>query len=219
MGQDRYLIKPTSECIKYIESFGHSVDSLDFFKTTPSGSGLVYKLKNKKVVLIPSDFNLKYPGFIFESETDLDSMIKTNFFPLNENHMTVWEMEKKYLDGLPFTIEYFKNFLLLELNYKQEILSLADVQTLYNLLAIKIKECKAFVEKQKLLISFGIIVIHFLAEKKANWLFETRYEIYNPYQYPKLKTESQAIDVVELVFICFADDTSDFNFFINSLEE
>jgi hypothetical protein len=64
MSQNRYSAVSSLECIRYIESFGQPIDSLDFFKATPSGSGIIYKLRNKKVVLIPSGFDINYTGFV-----------------------------------------------------------------------------------------------------------------------------------------------------------
>lgn len=219
MSQRKYLKKPASECIKYIESFGHSIDSLIFFKTTPSGSGIVYKLENNKVVLIPSDFNLDYPGFIFESEYDLDEMIKSNFYPIDEKHMTVWEVERKALDSLPKTVDYFKTFLLSELKYEKSLKNLENFKSLYNLLVIEVKNSKPLWKKEKLMISFGILLMNFFVEtqSKNKWHFKTRYETYNSYKYPILQSKSEMKDIIQLVFISVADDSSDFDFLFNSI--
>lgn len=218
MGQEHYTVKPTSECIKYIESFGRPLCDVRYFDILPSEAGLVYKLKNNKLVLIPSDLDAIYPGFIFASESDLQSMTKADYFSIDEKYMTVWEIEKRYLDSLPRSVEHFKSFLRSELNYENQIKQLSDFEPYYNLAALKVKEKIPLIEKEKLMISFAITVMDFFVEvEKNNWVFEKRCERYNSYQYSQLHTAIDVVDILNLVFICL-ERPSDFNFFVKSID-
>jgi len=220
MSQNEYIIKPTSECIKLLESDGRKIDTLDFFETLPGGAGLIFLMSNDKVVLIPSNFDTGYPGFIYETKKELEEMIKRDFFPIPEKYMSVWELERERLAKLPVVIDYYKEFLFSELRFRTPLNKLDNFRKLYEQIAASLKEKKPLIKKEKLMISFALLFMNYLSRLQNNtWFFETRYEMYNSYKYPLLILHGNTKDIIQQVFISLNDVSSDFDFFIKFIEE
>lgn len=86
----QYKVIPTRECIMYIEKFGLTIhDDSDY--RIKSTSGLVYILPNSEVVLLPTNFDLEYPGIVFKNLTIFKHYAELNFFPIGEENMTWFE--------------------------------------------------------------------------------------------------------------------------------
>jgi hypothetical protein len=211
-----YISKSTKDCIKYIETFGIDSNEIDSVSTIPSEAGLVYKLPNKEVVLIPSDFNPDYPGFIFRSADDLEKMIKSGFFPIESKYLTFWEIENNNLKSLPGSIKYFKNSLNDILSIKPTIYEISELKKIYQSL-IEFKASKAdLLLKEKLIVSYCILVMDYLVKKnKYTWYFEERFETYNPYTYPQVKLGSDVKNIIELMYICLDGEAASFEMFCN----
>jgi hypothetical protein len=218
MSQIKYVIKPTVECINYIESLEGNIDSLTFVKTTTSESGLIYKLKNDQFVLIPSDFNPEYPGFVFENLSVLNQMLKKDFFPIGENFMTIWELERNELNALPSGANHYNDFLFSDLGIKKSEVDMGTLKNLYQNVSKNLSKLDKK-GKMKIIIAYGIVFMDFLVKTlKYNWSFEKRYETYNSYKYPMVKLKGQTTDVIEILLISLQEEKSNFDFFIKLME-
>lgn len=210
----KYSSKPTSDCITYIESFGIDVGNIDSVSTIPGEVGIVYRLPTKEVVLVPSDFRPDYPGFIFQNIGELNKMIKSGFFPIENKFLTFWELERGNLNTLPHSIKYFKEFLEKELNLKQVNLEISQLEEIFQkIVEIKQRKIAAFL-KEKIIVSYCLLVMQYMVENfKYEWLLEQRYEVYNSYSYPLIKLNGETKDVIELLYICLDAEPSSFKMF------
>lgn len=219
MTQINYKVIATSECIKYIEAqLGREFEITDFYKTIPSQSGLLIKLKNNKIVLVPSNFDPNYPGFIFDDEKSLERMVDDDFYPIGRDNMTAWEIIRNELNILPKSVTYFHDFAFGKSECKPFIKSMEDFRCLYDSVIKNLKISKDPILSHQLVISFAIIVMNFMVENdKAKWQFDKRFEQYNSYKYPSVKVNDREIDLIQLVMICVEDIPKDFDFFLNSV--
>ena len=55
-------------------------------------SGLVYALSTGEVVLIPTNFDLDYPGIIFKELKSFKYYADLNFFPIGGENMTWFKL-------------------------------------------------------------------------------------------------------------------------------
>jgi len=62
-----YRVMTTGDCIKYLESHGLTIHD-DSRLRIKSRAGLVYILPNGESILVPTNFDLKYPGIIFKDK-------------------------------------------------------------------------------------------------------------------------------------------------------
>src|SRR5690606_522661 len=107
----QYKVISTRECIEYIEKKGLTIhdDSEYRIKST---SGLVYILPNSEVILIPTNFDLDYPGIIFKDLETFKHYADLDFFPIGEDNMTWFERYNNQIKQFKTHPEFYSKTLL-----------------------------------------------------------------------------------------------------------
>lgn len=178
----KYKIISTQECIKYIEDNGLTIYD-DSEHQIKSLTGLIYILPNKEVVLIPTSFDLNYPGIIFKNLEIFEYYRDLNFFPIGESNMT-WP--ERYNNEIKKFREHPKF-------YKKALESLQIPLPLKNIEDIKsaFMKIQAFTdgnnkerfsfEQVHVICSFGLAVVDYMIDhKNYKLIFEEGYGNYNP---------------------------------------
>ena len=126
-----YKCLPTKECVEYMKSFGITLG--DFKEVSiPSGTGNVYKLPTGEVVLIPTDFDMEYSGFVFTNMGELKKMILDDYFPVLEKDLSIWEIERNNLKEIPKSISLYKSFLTDKVNLSKISAEKTVLEKIYN---------------------------------------------------------------------------------------
>ena len=209
--QNRFTVKPTNQCIKYIESFGLTIH--DFQDSLSSGSPytLVFKLPNNEIVMIPSDLNEKYVGFIYEDTPAFIEMKENDFFPVGQKNLTFWELERDYLNKFPASVPHYTEFLKKELKVVDLSFEKQELEKIYSLVAAYRKGKNPAYSKDKITLAFSLIVMNDLVQKGiGKWQITTRYKTYNSYKYPLVIAYEEKKDVISLAYSTFENKKGDF---------
>jgi hypothetical protein len=210
-----YTRKTTSECINYIESFERSLSVADSL-SIPGLGGLIYKLPNDKIVLIPTNYEIEYSGFIFSSLSAFNEMVEKDYYPVAENELTSWEVEKFNLENLPFSTVKYKQFL--EKNLKIDNVDISNdtqLRIIYDVIVrfLKIKKSVQII-KERMVLSFAIVIMdHLVKLYSGKWKYQKRYEVYNSYNYPLIEIQNKTKNTINDLYILFEGKAADFIFF------
>lgn len=199
----QYKVIPTRECIAYIEKQGLTIHD-DSEYGIKSNSGLVYVLPNKEVVLLPTNFDLDYPGIIFNDLKTFKHYAELNYFPIGEHNMTWFERYNKEIQQFREKPDFYSKALqtlgvMLPLKNIPEIKSaFLKVQPLI----ASTKPQDLSFEQVHLIYSFGLAVTNYMVDYKGYELIINKgYENYNPITNIEIKKNGMFKDVL---FTCQA---------------
>ncbi|MBB1287392.1 hypothetical protein HRH25_23655 [Flavisolibacter sp. BT320] len=215
--QMNYKVLPTKQCIAYIESQGLTVDDWDTTLSIPSGYGFLYSLPTKEIVLIPTRTGMPYEGFIYKNKAAFERMVQEDFFPLSEQYLTYWEMERDNLKSLPASVPYFESLLQAELQLNTVLRNPEGLEKVYHLLVKFIKEKKSKNLNERVVLAYAILVMDYLVRTKgAEWEIAKRYEIYNSYFDPIVILDDEWKDVVGNLFATLQEPKGNYRYFRES---
>lgn len=224
MGKDTaYKVMSTKECLNYIENAGLSIHDDDTNFSIKSQSGVIYSLPNGEIVLMPTNFDLHYPGIIFKNKMIFKSYVEQDFFPIGEEKMTWLERNNNQMKNFETDHIFFSKILTEKLHLKFPFQSIADVKVAF----VKIKSIADLNEDEiqlgnidSLIHSFGLALIYYLKDY-GNYHLAMRkeYENYNPYLYPMMIKDNENINVLSKAFR-YINSQSLYSFenFIKSIE-
>jgi len=218
-----YKVMSTKECLSYIENAGLSIHDDDTNFSINSQSGVIYSLSNGEVVLMPTNFDLNYPGIIFKNTAVFKSYVAQDFFPIGEEKMTWLERNYNHMKNFETNHDFFSKTLTEKLHLKFPFHSIDDVKAAF--LKIKaIADLQTHEEQSNeidaLIHSFGLALIYYLKDYRNFQLtMRKEHENYNPYLYPRMIKDDKQIDVLLKVFI-YIDEQSTHSFenFIRSIK-
>lgn len=197
-----YKVMSTKECISYIENAGLTIHDDDTDFSIKSQSGVVYSLPNGEIVLMPTNFDLKYPGIIFKNKGVFEHYAKQDFFPIGEEKMTWLERNNNSMKSFETNHEFFSKTLTEELHLKFPFQNIDDVKTAF----MKVKAIADLKEQGKtndieaLVYSFGLALVCYLKDyQNFKLLMINEYENYNPYVYPMMIKDGERINVLSKV--------------------
>ncbi|HET9058271.1 MAG TPA: hypothetical protein VFN30_15610 [Chitinophagaceae bacterium] len=194
-----YEVKSTKECIAYIENAGLSIHDDDPNLSIKSKSGVIYVLPNGEVVLVPSNFDLDYPGIIFKNKSAFEHYAARDFFPIGEDNMTWFERYNKQIRQFRKSPEFYSKALktldiTLPFKNAEEIKSaFLKVQSF-----IASTNPKDFsFERVHIIYSFGLAVTNYFIDYKGyKLLLKKGYENYNPITNIEIEKEGMVKDVL-----------------------
>jgi hypothetical protein len=178
-----------------------------------------YKLPNGKILLIPNISDQEYPGIIFNNADDFKQVSRSGYFNLEDKFLSPWEKEKKYLDSLPESINYFKEVVNMKLDSPmiESYQGLKEgFEKIFGILRSQKINSR---NKHQIIISYGICILHYLVVKRnAQWKFEKRYEVYNSYTYPTVILGKEWLDPISLFYSFVKSNNNNFESFATFLE-
>jgi len=200
MGSDtaQYKIVPTRQGIAYIEKSGLTIhDESDY--RIKSTSGLVYILPNKEVVLLPTNFDLDYPGVVFKNLEIFKHYADLNFFPIGEDNMTWFERYNGQIKQFRSNREVYTTALE-TLNITLPFKNVEEIKSAF----LKVQsftdstKSKDFsFEQIHMIYSFGLGVANYLIDYKGyKLIIEKGYENYNPITNVSVKKDGKFKDVL-----------------------
>lgn len=218
-----YRVMSTKECLKYIENAGLSIHDDDTNFSLKSQSGVMYSLPNGEVVLMPTNFDLNYPGIIFKNAAAFESYLAKDFFPIGEEKMTWLERNYNRMKNFETNHDFYSKILTEKLHLKFPFENMDDVKVAF--LKVKaIADSQTHEDQNKdvdeNIHSFGLALIKYLKDYRNYHLkMRKEYQNYNPYLYPMMTKNNENIDVLSTVFI-FIDGQSSraFENFVTSVE-
>jgi hypothetical protein len=178
-----YKVIPTRACIEYIERNGLTIqDNSDY--GIKSSSGLIYLLPNNEVVLIPANFDLNYPGIVFENLEIFRHYADLNFFPIGEENMTWFERYNNQIKQFRTHSEFYSKTLTQVLHVQFPFQNSDDIKEAF----LKVREILhsgkqeiGLRKAEQLVYSFGLALTNYLVDiKKLKPVYRESYENYNP---------------------------------------
>lgn len=223
MGKDTaYKVMSTKECLNYIKNAGLSIHDEDTNLSIKSQSGVIYSLPNGEVVLMPTNFDLNYPGIVFKNAEVFKSYVAQDFFPIGEEKMTWLERNYSQMKNFETNPDFFSKTLTEKLHLKFPFHSIDDVKAAF----LKVKAIADLHNHENqsndidiFIHSFGLALIYYLKDYcNFQLTMQTEYENYNPYLYPMMNKGGKQIDVLLKLYI-YIDGQSIHSFenFINSI--
>ncbi len=200
-----YKVLSTKECLNYIEKAGLSIHDDDTNFTIKSQSGVIYSLPNGEVVLMPTNFDLNYPGIVFKNTAVFKSYFAQDFFPIGEEKMTWLERNNNQMKNFETNHDFFSKILTEKLHLKFPFQGMEDVKDAF--LKVKaIADSHKYGEQSRdidaYIHSFGLALICYLKDYRNYHLTMTKeYENYNPYLYPMMSKNNKNINVLSILFI------------------
>jgi hypothetical protein len=223
MSQDikpNFTIKSVKDCLDYLKPFKINPQNRDSKLFIPGYGGLVYTLPNGEIILIPTDTDLEYSGFIFPNLNSFKEIVASGYFPVPEEQLTSWEIERFRLIELPKSISFYQGFLKEYLgDYKFNINIKDELNVGYEKLLrfIKSKD-HSKVLKERVVLSFSLVVMDQLVTvNKGCWHFDERFEIYNSYPYPYISVDDETKDIINELYISIEDSENNFRTFYEAI--
>jgi len=201
----QYKVIPTRDCIAYIEKYGLTIND-DAEYRIKSTSGLVYILPNKEVVLLPTNFDLEYPGIVFKNLEIFKHYSELDFFPIGEDNMTWFERYNKHIREFREKPEFYSKALetlniILPFKNAEEIKS-AFLKVQSFIASTKHKDFSF--EQVHMIYSFGLAVTNYLIDYKGYTpLLKNGYENYNPITNVLIEKNGELKDVLTISLIDF----------------
>ncbi|MFT3948317.1 MAG: hypothetical protein QM763_15205 [Agriterribacter sp.] len=205
-----YKIISTRECIKYIEDNGLTIyDDSEY--QIKSLSGLIYILPNNEVVLIPTNFDLNYPGIIFKTLGIFEQYRNMDFFPIGEDNMTWGERYNNQIKKFRENPAFYQKTLE-SLQISSPLKNIEDIKSAF----IKIQTYidgnnrkKFSFEQVDIICSFGLAIIDYMVNKKNyNLIFEEGYENYNPITKVLVEKNNERRNILHICFLSFDGNAS-----------
>jgi hypothetical protein len=63
---------------------------------SPAASVFYFPLPTGEIVLIPTDTSFDYEGFIFQKRAAFEKMVKEDFYPVSDQYLFFWEIERDH---------------------------------------------------------------------------------------------------------------------------
>ncbi len=207
-----YKVTSTRECIKYIERHGLTIhdDSQHQIKST---SGIIYILPNNEVVLIPTNFDLEYPGIIFKDLETFKYYSALDFFPIGEDNMTWFERYNNQIKQFRTHHDFYSKTLTETLHVTLPFRDEKDIKTAFikvqSIIGSSNKKNYSF-EQANLVCSFGLGVTSYLIDNKGyKLILREGYENYNPITEVLVKKNGEIKNVVNKCLIFFDNSIPD----------
>ena len=102
-----YKVMSTKECLTYIENEGLTINEDNEKLSIKSQSGVIYSLPNGEIVLLPTNFDLNYPGMVFTNKAVFKSYVVQDFFPISEEKMTWLERNNNHMKNFETNHVFF----------------------------------------------------------------------------------------------------------------
>lgn len=200
---------PTGECIKYLESHGLTIHD-DSRLRIKSRAGVVYILPSGETVLVPTNFDLKYPGIIFKDKETFLHFAEIDSFPIGEENMNWFERHRPEVKQFRQHPEFFSRLLTETLRVSYPFRSVDDIRIafkkLHSVLSTPEQKKRPWRETEELIYSFGLGVINYLIDQKnAEVDIQDRYENYNPTVYVVAFIDGEPNDVISRVIRYIAE--------------
>jgi len=217
-----YKVMSTKDCLKYIANAGVSIHEDNTKFSIKSQSGVIYTLPNGEVVLMPTNFDLNYPGIIYKNTAVFKSHVAQDFFPIGEEKMTWLERNYKQMKNFETDHDFFSKTLTEKLNLKFPFHNIEDVKAAF----LKVKAIADLHNHKEqsndidlFVHSFGLALIYYLKDYcNYHLVVRKEYENYNPYLYPMMIKDDKNINVLSRVFRYInSNSTHSFENFVNSL--
>lgn len=215
-----YKVISTQECIAYIAKFGLTIqDDSDY--RIKSTSGLVYILPNKEVILLPTNFDLEYPGILFKSLTLFKHYAELNFFPIGEDKMTWFERYNKQIKEFRAKPEFYRKALE-TLNVRLPFKNVDEIKSAF----LKVQSFTASTKSENfsfeqvhMIYSLGLAVTNYLIDYKGyKVIMKEGYENYNPITNVLVEKDGASKDVLYSCLIYIGTYSPDsLMVFINAL--
>lgn len=218
--QNEYKFESTSNCIKYIEKNGLTLEDIDTTIFIESEMGLLYSLPNDEVVMIPSDFRDDYVGIIFCNRNAFLRARDSGFFSLPEQYLSMWEKESKRLINITENLNNYLVLLKNNLKLDQVGFDVYSLRNIYDKLLSYLNISNiAPSDKELTVFSFSLVLMdYYVREKKAKWNLLKRYEIYNQYYYPTLIRENKSLDIYSCLCTSLEMKGGNFQLFLDLAE-
>ncbi|MBX9784359.1 MAG: hypothetical protein K2X48_13800 [Chitinophagaceae bacterium] len=201
----QYKVIPTRDCIAYIEKYGLTIDDDSDYRIK-STSGLVYTLSNNEVVLLPTNFDLDYPGIVFKNLDVFKYYAALDFFPIGEQNMTWFERYNKQIQQFREKREFYSNPLE-TLNITLPFKNTEEIKSAFLKVEsfIASTKCKDFSFQQvHMIYSFGLAVTNYLIDYKGyKLLLKSGYENYNPITNVLIEKNGGIKDILTISLIDF----------------
>jgi hypothetical protein len=214
MGNDTSLYKviKTKDCIEYIERFGLTINDDNPDISIKSQSGLIYTLQNGEVVLIPSNFDLNYPGIIFRNKSVFNNCVEQDYFPIDYYSMSWLERNYDMMKNFEKSHDFFYNIISNSFLIVMPFREIKDLRNIFLEIQSKIVNSKTSTERVELenfIYAYALSLICYLKEYKSYQLIMlTEYENYNPYLYPIMLNNNRRLDVLSKVSIYINSSSS-----------
>ena len=162
-----YKVMSIKECLNYIENAGLSIHDDDTTFSIKSQSGVIYSLPNGEVVLMPTNFDLNYPGIVFKNTAVFKSYVAQDFFPIGEEKMTWLERNYNEMKNFETNPDFFSRILTEKLHLKFPFHSIDDVKAAF----LKVKTIADLHNHEEqsndvdvFIHSFGLALIYYLKD-------------------------------------------------------
>lgn len=179
----KFRVQSTKECIEYIESFGLTIHDESEYEIQ-SHSGLVYLLPNKEVVLIPANFDLKYPGIIFQTLEIFKYYSDMNFFPIGDDEMSWFELHNFEMKQFVSGSNFYARMLCENIKISLPIKSKLEIENVFlgvqNFLNFPTKDSLGSLQVD-VINAFALSVIRYLVDYEGyKMILRSGFENYNP---------------------------------------
>jgi hypothetical protein len=210
-----YRVMPTGECLKYLEAHGLTIHD-DWKYMIRSRAGLVYVLPNGETILMPTNFDVNYPGIVFKDKATFMHFAELDSFPIGDENMTWFERHRSEIRQFREHPDFYSKTLTQTLRVAYPFRNVDDMRTafikLQSVLNTPEQKKRPWPETEELIYSFGLGVINYLIVRKNTEVhIEDRYENYNPTAYPIAIIDGERTDVMSKV-IRYISETGDHRF-------
>jgi hypothetical protein len=201
----KYKVMSTKDCIAYIEKYGLTIhDNAEY--TLNSASGLVYILPNREVVLMPSNFDLEYPGMVFINLETFKYYSDLDFFPIGEENMTWFERYDKQIQQFREDPEFYTKSLGM-LDITLPFKNIREIESAY----LKVQSFSSSTNHKDLsfdqvhmIYSFALAVTNYMIDYKGHkLLLQKSYENYNPITNVLIEKNGELKDILSTSLLAF----------------